>query len=504
MRNRLLIFIVAYHAEATVERVVRRIPEALSASYDVDVLIIDDSSRDKTFEKSHGLSKNAEIPFNVRVLYNPVNQGYGGNQKLGYRYAIENGYHFVALLHGDGQYAPECLPELLEPLVRGEAAAVLGSRMLTPKGALRGGMPMYKFVGNKVLTWMQNRLLRSNLSEFHSGYRIYSVRALRSIPFEYNSQDFHFDTEILIQLMVAKLPIIEKPIPTYYGDEICRVNGLSYAANVMLATFRARLQELSLFYDRKYDCAPAPLAQYSSKFAFDSPHSFVLDAVPPNARVLDLGCAGGYVGSALKAHKGCYVTGVDAFPLPKEVLDKFYFRDLNLGLDGIPVEEHDFVLLLDVIEHVAAPEEFLDQLREKLSLNPNAELILSTGNVAFFATRLMLLLGQFNYGKRSILDLTHTRLFTFASLSRTLEQAGFVIESKRAIPAPFPLALGENVCSRLLLGLNAILNRVSRGLFAYQMIFRAKARPTVKSLLQVAREESQARGELLRMTTQSH
>src|ERR1035441_7792041 len=124
MRNRLLIFIVAYHAEATVERVVRRIPEALSASYDVDVLIIDDSSRDKTFEKSHGLSKNAEIPFNVRVLYNPVNQGYGGNQKLGYRYAIENGYHFVALLHGDGQYAPECLPELLEPLVRGEAAAV--------------------------------------------------------------------------------------------------------------------------------------------------------------------------------------------------------------------------------------------------------------------------------------------------------------------------------------------------------------------------------------------
>ena len=140
-RSRVLIFIVAYHAEATVESVVRRIPNSLSERYDVDVLIIDDSSRDRTFERSHELTRS-DIRFKIHVLYNPVNQGYGGNQKLGYRYAIEHGYDFVALLHGDGQYAPECLPALLGPLEQGTAAAVFGSRMLTPHGALRGGMPL--------------------------------------------------------------------------------------------------------------------------------------------------------------------------------------------------------------------------------------------------------------------------------------------------------------------------------------------------------------------------
>src|SRR5438874_1191576 len=176
-KPRVLVFIVAYNAERTIDSVVRRIPAGLTDSYEVEVLIIDDASGDETFERGHRASRAADAPFPIHVLFNPVNQGYGGNQKLGYHYAMENGYDFVALLHGDGQYAPECLPMLLEPLRNGEAAAVFGSRMLTPKGARQGGMPLYKFVGNKVLTWIENKLLRANLSEFHSGYRIYSIRA---------------------------------------------------------------------------------------------------------------------------------------------------------------------------------------------------------------------------------------------------------------------------------------------------------------------------------------
>ncbi len=502
-KSRVLIFIVAYQAETTIENVVQRIPVGLAEQYAIDVLIIDDSSHDKTFEKSRQLTRHSDLPFRLLVLINPESQGYGGNQKLGYRYAIENGYDFVALLHGDGQYAPECLSELLEPLEQGEAAAVLGSRMITPRGALSGGMPLYKYVGNKILTRAQNWLLHSNLSEFHSGYRLYAVSALREIPFEYNSNGFQFDTQIIIQLMVARLQIVERPIPTYYGNEIRRVNGLKYAANVMASTVSARLQELSLFYDRKYDCAPEPLSQYSPKLSFDSTHSVVLDWIPNRSKVLDLGCAGGYVGSELIQRKECYVTGVDAVPLGSQKLNEVYVRDLNQGLDGIPVERHDFVLLLDVIEHIASPEKFLDQLRDKLSLNPNAELIISTGNVGFIITRLMLLLGQFNYGKRGILDLTHTRLFTFLSLARTLEQAGFVIRQTRAVPAPFPLALGLNRSSKLLLGINSVLNRIAPGLFAYQMIMRATARPTVQSLLQAAKTESILRGERLEAAAHS-
>lgn len=491
-KKRVLIFIPAYHAETTIASVLRRIPASLQDTYDVDVLIIDDSSRDLTFARSHEAARQAGIPFDVRVLFNPVNQGYGGNQKIGYRYAIERGYDYVALLHGDGQYAPECLPDLLGAFAEGNPAAVYGSRMLTPTGALRGGMPLYKFVGNKVLTWTQNRLLRSHLSEFHSGYRLYSVDALRTVPFERNSNDFHFDTEIIIQLMFfAKREIRELPIPTYYGDEICRVNGMSYAMNVILSTLKARLQELGIFYDRRYDCAPVALEHYTPKFEYPSTHSFAFDLVPEHARVLDLGCAGGYMAAVLKQRKGCYVTGVDAFPLERDVrLDEFYLRDLNEGLYGLPVADQDIVLMLDVIEHLASPERFLDQLHESLSHNPNIQIVISTANIGFIIPRLMLLIGQFNYGKRGILDVTHTRLFTFSSFRRCLEQCGFDVVGMKAVPGPFPLALGDTWFSRFLLKANQVLLHVSRGLFGYQIFARIKPRPTVAYLLEAAHEES--------------
>ncbi len=242
-RPRLLIFIVAYQAERTIDKVIRRIPASLTEAYDVEVLIIDDGSKDQTFRVGVETSHGETWPFRITVLYNPVNQGYGGNQKIGYHYAIENGFDYVALLHGDGQYAPEVLPVLVEPLRRGEADAVFGSRMMKPGDALRGGMPLYKFVGNRILTTIQNILLKTRLTEFHSGYRVYAVEALRKIPFERNTNVFHFDTEIIIQLLFAGQRIKELAIPTYYGDEICRVNGIPYAMNCVRETFKYALKE---------------------------------------------------------------------------------------------------------------------------------------------------------------------------------------------------------------------------------------------------------------------
>ena len=198
-KHRVLIFVVAYNAERTIESVLARIPVGLANKYEVEILAIDDSSRDRTFEVGHKIQRAGASPFPLHVLFNPVNQGYGGNQKIGYHYAIQNDFDFVALLHADGHYAPELLPELLTPLQQGEADAVFGSRMLSQGAARKGGMPLYKFIGNKILTSFQNRLLRTNLSEFHSGYRIYSVAALKKLPFDRNTNDFHFDTEIIIQ-----------------------------------------------------------------------------------------------------------------------------------------------------------------------------------------------------------------------------------------------------------------------------------------------------------------
>ena len=144
------------------------------------------------------------------------------------------------LLHGDGQYAPEVMGDLVAPIVEGRADAVFGSRMMTKGGARDGGMPMYKYVGNRILTTSQNALTGLRLSEWHSGYRAYRVSALADLPFVGNSDGFDFDTEIILQLHAARKTIVEVPIPTYYGDEICRVNGIAYARDIMVDTLRHR------------------------------------------------------------------------------------------------------------------------------------------------------------------------------------------------------------------------------------------------------------------------
>jgi glycosyltransferase involved in cell wall biosynthesis len=491
---RLLIFIVAYFAERTIDKVVRRIPVKLLDTYDVEILIIDDDSEDATFAEAAGSGSDTDFPFKVTVLHNPVNQGYGGNQKIGYHYAIENGFDFVALLHGDGQYAPEALGALTEPLRKSEADAVFGSRMLVPGEALKGGMPLYKFLGNRILTTAQNRLLGTKLSEFHSGYRVYAVSAIKALPFDRNSNAFHFDTEIIIQLVTAGKRIKEIAIPTYYGDEICRVNGLKYAFDVIKASLQARFQKINLFYDRRFDCAPLEDGRrYPSKLEFESTHSRVVELVPEKARVLDLGSGMGAVGARLKEKKGCVVIGCD---IERGALtgtfDNFFLADLNKSFPEMPGERFDYILALDVIEHLAAPEDFLDELRA-LAARTGARLILTTANIGFIIMRLSLLVGRFEYGKRGILDLTHTRLFTFNTLCRAMRAAGFEIERSEGVVLPMPFVFGHSAVSRIALVFNHILVRLRPTLFGFQILIVGKPRPTLTTLLDAAKASADGR-----------
>ncbi|CAN5645122.1 hypothetical protein BH18VER1_BH18VER1_05520 [soil metagenome] len=479
--KRLLVFIVAYNAETTLEKVLGRIPASLHSG-DVEVLIIDDSSKDATFR--NGLRyQQSHSAFKITILRTPENQGYGGNQKLGYRYAIDNNFDFVALVHGDGQYAPEELPNLIVPLVANDADAVFGSRMIHKAAARAGGMPLYKWLGNQILTAFQNRMLRTQLSEFHSGYRLYSTAALAQIPFEKNTNDFHFDTEIIIQFVLKQLRIAELPIPTYYGDEICHVNGIKYAWDVFKTMFRARLHQMNLFFDRKFDVNP-PEETYDVKLGFASSHTAAINAARPTGHVLDIGCGQGYVAAEF-VKKGCRVTGMDRY-IPRENEGppgvEFIRWDLDRQEFPVNVSQFDQIFMLDIIEHLKAPEDFMDELRFATGCK-RPELVMTTANIGFGATRLMLLFGQFNYGKKGILDATHTRLFTFRSMQELLKQCGYKVIEMRGIPAPFPKALGDNFLSRSLLTLNSALIRLSRGLFSYQIFVRAQALPTVHNLL---------------------
>jgi glycosyltransferase involved in cell wall biosynthesis len=168
--------------------------------------------------------------------------GYGGNQKFGYSWAIQNHWDVVVLLHADGQYAPEFIPQIVKPLLENKADAVFGSRMLNKRDALKGGMPKYKWVGNQILTFLQNKLTNQNFSEWHSGYRAYTVEALLKLNLGKLSNGFRFDTQIILELLAAKQRITEIPIPTYYGDEISHVNGLEYAREIIWDTLRHRVK----------------------------------------------------------------------------------------------------------------------------------------------------------------------------------------------------------------------------------------------------------------------
>jgi glycosyltransferase involved in cell wall biosynthesis len=492
-KSRLLILVVAYNAEKTIQDVLSRIPISQFAEYEVEALVIDDESKDHTFDRAYALAQTKRLPFPIHMLFNPGSQGYGGNQKIGYHFAVREGFDYVALLHGDGQYAPELLPDLVRPLRDGEADAVFGSRMMGSRSALAGGMPLYKYVGNRILSRIQNNMLGTSLSEAHSGFRAYSVAALLKIPWQLNTNSLHFDTEIIIQLVFARQRIFEIPMPTYSGDEIHHFNGLKYALDVLRAVLKARMQAMGLLYDRRFDCTAddSDTRWYQLKVNAANPHRLCLKAIPRGSRVLDLGCAGGYLAALLKEKLNCRVTGVDKFPLNTGIaVDRFILHDLNSGLPELPYDEYDYILLLDVIEHLASPERFVDLLRIATRKSPGVTLLVSTANIGFLVTRLMLLAGQFNYGKRGILDMGHMRLFFAGSFRRLFEQAGFRVLSFQGVPAPFELALGTNVISRMMRLLNGLLVKLFRNLFSYQFFMVLKPLPSLESLLQDAERQT--------------
>jgi glycosyltransferase involved in cell wall biosynthesis len=260
-KARIAILVVAYNAESTLCSVLERIPATIMDKVE-EIVVFDDASHDRTYEVGDAYRRRAAHD-KLSVYRNPLNLMYGGNQRRGYQYAIARGYDIVVLLHGDGQYAPEVMQDLLTPLEAGRADMVMGSRMMIEGAALRGNMPRYKYVGNKILTWIENRLAGTRLSEFHSGYRAYAVDALRTIPLERLTTNWHFDTQIILQFLKRGYRIAEVPIPTYYGDEICHVNGIPYALHCIRETLQYALAQRLPRLTRRRTHAALPAAPRS-------------------------------------------------------------------------------------------------------------------------------------------------------------------------------------------------------------------------------------------------
>jgi 2-polyprenyl-3-methyl-5-hydroxy-6-metoxy-1,4-benzoquinol methylase len=481
------ILIVTYNALTTLSRVLKRISPNVWSNV-AEVAVFDDASQDSTYELAVGLKALRSLP-KLQILKHSKNLGYGGNQKAGYRHFIEKGFDIVVLLHGDGQYAPEILAQMYHPLVTGEADAVFGSRMMKDYGGpLKGGMPLYKYAGNRVLTMFENRALGMHLTEFHSGYRAYSLDALRKIDFSDMTDDFHFDTEIIIKLHHQRYRIKEIPVPTYYGDEVCYVNGLRYARDIARAVSRYKKTVNSIV---RYPEFKEYFVQYPIKHSKGSSHYLVQKLAGTNQEILEIGCGGGLLSKELHAN-GNRVTGIDpaSEPLAQDESEPYfenYIRaDLDDGIrpamdllpDALKARRFDRVLLLDILEHLKNPELLLRQSRDALA--PHGQLIVSVPNVANLSVRAMLLFGRFDYKSRGILDRTHLRFFTRKTARRMLEENGYEILDQRMTVIPVelvPVVSSSNLLVKAINGLLRMFTPLFPGLLGYQVVLVARARP---------------------------
>jgi len=471
MDKRIVILVVAYNAVQKLGRTLDRIPEAVWKQVD-EVFLSDDCSTDHTYDAAIGYKHTKQLK-KLTIHRNEQNLGYGGNQKAGYDYAIRRGFDIVVLLHGDGQYAPELLGQLLEPLLNDEADMVFGSRMTIGTDPLAGGMPFYKYVGNRILTRLQNAIVGTNLSEFHSGYRLYSCAALSRIPFRLNSDLWHFDTEILIQFHEAQLRIVELPIPTYYGDEICYVNGLAYALNCMKAALRYKFHKTRLLYDPKYDLGKERYT-YKQTDPYSS-HKLILQWIEEQrpASVLEVGTASGYLTGEM-ASRGCQVTGIECdeqlASTARQHCHEMIVADIET-LDFDNLDLYDAVVFGDVIEHLKNPAEILR--RSARLLKPGGKILISLPNIANIWIRLGLLFGRFNYRDTGILDRTHLRFFTLKTMKQLITESGFDVTSIHPTPIPLPLILpltGKGKPLSFLHFINWRLTKVRQTLFAYQFV----------------------------------
>jgi len=241
--KKVIVVLPAYNASRTLVRTFNEVPKGWVDEF----ILVDDFSSDNTVEVARTLP--------IKVLQHRFNIGYGANQKTCYLEALNDGADIIIMLHPDYQYDPRVIPELIKPIASGKAKVVFASRMLGG-GALRGGMPLYKFIVNKILTSLENFLLGTHYSEFHTGYRAYDRSVLESIPFLHNSNDFVFDSQVILQIVNRGIRIHEIAIPTRYHSDASSVNFLTsvvYGSKTLYYIFKYLLHKYGIKRDPLFE-----------------------------------------------------------------------------------------------------------------------------------------------------------------------------------------------------------------------------------------------------------
>jgi len=474
-----LLGIFFHNDENRVSALLESLESTFALAESIHIFLIDDHSMDGTLAR---LKKNLQTKSNLHLIQNARAYGYGGTQKILCRMGIANGFDALAIM-----------PATSTDSQLKSLAGLFRQFEADPKDLLVGisdRVPIRSFF-SAVASKIQSQLAGEKVRGWRSPYKIYATSAVEKTAYELNTNGAYFDTELMLQLIDQRSGAREISHADYRDQRNGALNTFTDSIRALKASLKYKLQQYNLFYDIRYfpeniraaqtDTEAEQPSVYQEKFDSMSPHALVAfddRLIPLQSVVLDIGCSTGYVASQLIGKKKCRVTGIDMLPEHRVHHQGMQYRQINLennqsAVNAVLREDNfDVVLLLDVLEHLSAPELFLLNLNRQISEKP-PKFLMSTGNVAFIAIRLMLAMGFFNYGKRGILDITHKRLFSLRTFRNLMEQTGFLIDKEYFFPLPFHALGFPKKLAMFLEKVNVLLIRIRPSLFAYQVMMEA-------------------------------
>ncbi len=448
-----------------IRKTIERIPEELDDWFEEVVVMLDRPSRSERFAAEDLLrGRRLELRFHRP----PGDSGYGATRKGAFEYALLKGFDQVIVMRGDASHPPERLPHLIQLALSSPTRFVLATRLG------RGTTSAWRRLCHRLSTFLQNRILGMQLHDYHTSLRLYPSEALQRIPFQLNTNDRRFDSEVILQFRALGIPIHEEPLIDGVGGDGSGNDGLAHNLLACTTAIGYRLHQVHFTRNGRYLVDRD--IHYTLKHSKTGSHSQIVSAIAPGSKVLDLGCSLGLLAQPL-LEKNVRVTGVDATAgtrLAKE-LAEFYQRDLELPLELPYGRIFEYVVCADVIEHLQNRAQLLRGARRYLK--PDGRLIISTPNIALWFYRLSLLIGRFEYGPRGVLDEAHVHLYTGSTFQREIENAGFHVVRRRVTALPFEVVFESTGRSRFVRSLAFayhLLARLWPSMFAYQFVLEAR------------------------------
>ncbi|MBL4702240.1 MAG: glycosyltransferase, partial [Phycisphaeraceae bacterium] len=481
----IMILLVPTLKDQPLSDLLQNIPSSLISDTSIDFVLLDRSENGITASQARQWIDTHQYP-RWTILHNPTPHGYGGNQKLGFRLALDRQYDFVIHFLADGRYDPADLEHFVANWRDQPVDVLLGDR-LNHDEHFKCEMPAGRRLANRLLAWYQNKMAHANFSDFHCALRGYTTRFLQTVPFEVNTNAMHFDSHLLLQAHCIDASIRQIPVNYQHQLGTPYQAATGYAWHVFKAATQYRMHQMGMLCSLSYrDLRPT---KYQDKTTdFHSSHQIALQLIKQLApkTVTDIGCGPGFVAKHCE-ESGICVTGLDMYPpLPGNMS---HFHKVVLESEELPTDPFasDAVLMLDIIEHLAHPEEFLFDMRNKsqtlgASQSPKT-LLLSTPNIAFIIPRLNLLFGRFNYAERGILDITHKRLFTRKSLKHCLETCGYRIQKVHPVGLAFEVVF-EGWFGKLLARMSWLAACILPTVFAAQFLIVCQPTPGLKQILE--------------------